>query len=64
MKTLNDLKNMYKTNKPLFNMVIFVVLCVLILWQAIFSLILPNRINILILLTLFGGLVFFYFKNS
>ena len=63
MNKLNDIKNLYKTNKKLFDLIILIVNIVLIFWQSIFSLILPSRINILILLLLIGALVFQLIKN-
>lgn len=63
MNKLNEIKNLYKTNKQLFNAIILIVNIVLIFWQGIFSLILPSRINILILFILIGTLVFQLVKN-
>lgn len=63
MNKLNDIKNLYKNNRNLFNMIILIVNIVLIFWQAIFALILPSRANIFILLVLIGALVFQLIKN-
>ena len=64
MNKLNEFKNIYKSNKPLFNTVILFVLSFLIVWQTVFTLIIPTRINIIILLLLISSLIAFYFKNS
>lgn len=64
MNKLNEFKNIYKSNKPLFNTVILFVMAFLIVWQTIFTLIIPSRINIIILLALISGLIVFYFKNT
>ena len=64
MNKLNEFKNIYKSNKPLFNTVILFVLSFLIVWQTVFTLIIPTRINIIILLLLISSLIAFYFKSS
>ena len=63
MNKFNDLKNLYKTNKKLFDLIILIVNVVLIIWQAIFSLIMPSRANVFILLILIGALVYQLVKN-
>lgn len=63
MNKLNEIKNLYKTNRKLFDMIILIVNVVLIFWQAIFSLIMPTRANIFILLILIGALVYQLVKN-
>ena len=64
MNKLNEIKDLYKNNRNLFNMIILIVNIVLIIWQSIFSLILPSRANILILLVLIGVLGYQLIKNS
>lgn len=64
MNKLNEIKDLYKNNRNLFNMIILIVNIVLIIWQSIFSLILPSRANILILLVLIGALGYQLIKNS
>lgn len=63
MNKLNDIKNLYKNNRNLFNIIILIVNIVLIFWQSIFALILPSRANILILLVLIGALCYQLIKN-
>lgn len=63
MDKLNEIKSLYKNNRKLFNVIILIVNIVLIFWQAIFSLILPSRANIFILLLLIGALVYQLLKN-
>ena len=63
MKKFDDIKNLYKNNKNLFNDIIFILNIVLIFWQALFALISPNRLNVLILLILIGSLVYQLIKN-
>ncbi len=64
MNKFNEIKDLYKNNRKLFDVIILVVNIVLIFWQAIFSLILPSRINILILLILIGFLIYQLVKNT
>lgn len=64
MNKLNELKNLYKNNRRLFDIIVFMVNATLIAWQAIFTLILPSRINIIILLVLIGSLVYQLIKDS
>lgn len=64
MDKLNEIKNLYKNNRKLFNVIILIVNVVLIFWQAIFALILPSRANIFILLLLIGTLVYQLIKDS
>lgn len=64
MNKLNEFKNIYKSNKPLFNTMIFFIMIFLIVWQTIFTLIMPTRVNIIILLILISSLIAFYFKNT
>jgi len=63
MNRLNEIKSLYKNNKKLFDIIVLIVNIVLIFWQAIFTLILPSRINVLILLILIGVLVYQLIKN-
>lgn len=60
----DKLLKVYKTNKPLFNILIFFVLGILIIWQIIFTFIIPARINIFILLVLIVLFCIFFFKIS
>lgn len=62
MNKFNKLLEIYKTNKPLFNVLIFFVLGILIIWQIIFTFIVPARINIFILLILIVLFCFFFLK--
>lgn len=64
MRKLNEIKNLYKVNRKLFNTIILVVNFAFILWQAIVSLILPSRVNVFILLLLMGSLVFLLVKDT
>ena len=64
MNKLNDIKNLYKNNKHLFNTLLVLVNIVLIFWQAIFSLISPSRSNVVLLLILISALVYQLFKDS
>jgi len=64
MKKINEFKSMYKNNRPLFNMIIYVVMVVLIIWQSIFTLIIPTRSNIILLFILIGSFIYFYLKNE
>lgn len=64
MDKLNEIKNLYKNNRKLFNIIILIVNIVLIFWQSIFALILPSRANVFLLLILIGALVYQLLKNS
>ena len=64
MNKFYEIKNLYKTNKKLFDDIILFINIALIFWQIIFTLILPSRINIIILLTLIGFFVYQLIKNS
>ena len=64
MNKLNEIKNLYKNNRKLFDLIVLIVNVVLIFWQAIFSLILPSRANIFILLVFIGALVYQLIKNT
>ena len=64
MNKLNEIKNLYKTNRKLFDTIVLIVNIVLIVWQAIFALIMPSRANIVILLLLIGALAYQFIKNS
>lgn len=64
MDKLNEVKNLIKNNRKLFNVIILIVNIVLIFWQAIFALILPSRGNVFLLLLLIATLIFQLFKNS
>ena len=63
MNKLNEIKDLYKNNRKLFDIIILIVNIVLIIWQSIFALILPSRANIFILLLLIGALVYQLIKN-
>jgi len=63
MNKLNEIKDLYKNNRKLFDIIILIVNIVLIIWQSIFALILPSRANIFILLILIGTLVYQLIKN-
>ena len=63
MNKFNDFINLYKTNRKLFNMVILFINAALIVWQILFTFIIPSRINLFILLLLIGALVFQLVKN-
>ena len=64
MKKLNEIKNMYKNNRHLFNIIVLIVNIVLIFWQTIFTLIVPSRGNTLVLLILIIAFVYQLFKDS
>jgi Flp pilus assembly protein TadB len=54
--------SLYKTNRNLFNNIIFTCLGFLIVWQLLFTLILPLRVNILMLIVLIILFCYFFFK--
>ncbi|MEG0799371.1 MAG: hypothetical protein RR228_00735 [Bacilli bacterium] len=62
MNKINEIISYIKNNKNDFNKNIFVVLSLLIVYQSIFTLILPLRINIFLLISLIGLFVFFFIK--
>ena len=64
MNRINDLKELYKHNQKLFNVIILIVNVVLVFWQAIFTLVLPTRINVFILLVLISLLIYQLIKNA
>ena len=64
MNKINEIKELYKNNKKLFNVIFLVVNVVLIFWQSIFTLIMPGRANVFILLILIGALVYQLVKNA
>ena len=64
MNKFNEIKNLYKTNRKLFDTIVLIVNIVLIIWQAIFALIIPSRANIFILLALIAAAIYQFIKNS
>ena len=64
MNKIKEIKDLYKKNQKLFNVIFLVCNVVLIIWQAIFTLIMPGRINVFILLVLIGTLVYQLVKNA
>lgn len=63
MNRLNDLKTLYKTNRKLFDIVLLLVNITLLVFQALFALVSPSRINVFLLLILIGSLVYQLIKN-
>jgi len=63
MNKLNEIVNLYKTNRKLFNIIVLTVNVVLIVWQAIFALVMPSRGNVLLLIVLVGTLGFQLFRD-
>ena len=63
MNRLKDLQNLYKSNRKLFNIIIFIVNIILVFLTALFTLIDPSRINVIILYILIGTLVYQLIKN-
>lgn len=64
MNKFNEIKNLYKTNKKLFNTILLTVNIVLIFWQSIFSLISPSRSNVFLLLILITSLLYQIIKDG
>ncbi len=64
MNKLNEIKNLYKNNRKLFNTILLIVNIVLIFWQAIFTLISPSRTNVILMLLLIGSLVYQIVKDG
>ena len=64
MNKFNEIKNLYKTNKKLFNTILLIVNIVLIFWQSIFSLISPSRANVFLLLILITSLLYQIIKDG
>ena len=64
MNKFNEIKNLYKTNKKLFNTILLIVNIVLIFWQSIFSLISPSRSNVFLLLILIVSLLYQIIKDG
>ncbi len=62
MKRFNSFYELYKKNKEIFDVIIILILSVLLIWQIIFTLIFPLRINVIILLILIILILFFFFK--
>lgn len=61
MKKFNKLFEVYNKNKEVYDVIIILILCLLLIWQIIFTLIFPLRINVIILLILIASIgVFFY----
>ena len=52
MNKLNEIISLYKTNRKLFNIIVLTVNVVLIVWQAIFALVMPSRGNVILLIIL------------
>lgn len=64
MNKFNEIKNLYKNNRKLFNTILLIVNIVLIFWQSIFSLISPSRSNVFLLLILIGTLLYQIIKDD
>ena len=64
MNKFNEIKNLYKTNKKLFNTILLIVNIVLIFWQSIFSLTSPSRSNVFLLLILITSLLYQIIKDG
>lgn len=64
MKKINEIKDLYKNNRKLFNTIILLVNIVLIFWQSIFSIISPSRSNVFLLLILIGTLLYLIIKDN
>ncbi len=64
MNKFNEIKNLYKNNRKLFNTILLIVNIVLIFWQSIFSLISPSRSNVFLLLILIGTLLYQIIKDG
>ena len=62
MKIFNKIIEKYKKNKEIYNVILPFMLAILLLWQIIFTLIFPLRINVIILLLLIGLIVYFFFR--
>lgn len=64
MKKFNEIKDLYKNNRKLFNTIVLLVNIVLIFWQSIFSIISPSRSNVFLLLILIGTLLYLIIKDN
>lgn len=64
MNKFNEIKNLYKNNRKLFNTILLIVNIVLIFWQSIFSLISPSRSSVFLLLILIGTLLYQIIKDG
>lgn len=64
MNKLNEIINLYKTNRKLFNVIVLTVNVVLIVWQGIFALVMPSRGNVILLIILIGALLYQLFRDS
>ena len=62
MKKFNQIYEKYKKNKEIYNAILPFMLAILLLWQIIFTLIFPLRINVIILLLLIGLIIYFFFR--
>lgn len=62
MKKINKIFEIYKKNKEIYNVIITFISPIFLIWQIIFTLIFPLRINIVILLLLIGFVVYFFFR--
>ena len=62
MKKIDKIFEKYKKNKEIYNVILPFMLAVLLLWQIIFTLIFPLRINVIILLLLIGLIIYFFFR--
>ena len=62
MKKFNNIYEKYKKNKEIYNVIIIFMSFIFLIWQIIFTLIFPLRINIIILLLLIGFIVYFFLR--
>ena len=62
MKKFNRFMELYKKNKEIYNVIITFICALFLIWQIIFTLIFPLRINIIILLSLIGFITYLFFK--
>lgn len=62
MKKINQIYEKYKKNKEIYNVIIIFMSFLFLIWQIIFTLIFPLRINIIILLLLIGFIIYFFFR--
>ena len=62
MKRFNQIYEKYKKNKEIYNAIIPFMLIIFLIWQIIFTLIFPLRINVIILLLLIGFIIYFFIR--
>lgn len=62
MKKINNIYEKYKKNKEIYNAILPFMLAILLIWQIIFTLIFPLRINVIILLLLIGFIIYLFFR--